>query len=58
MGDNSRNIEKIYDFLKNIEDKELKEKYLKIILVLLEKGYFHGLAGIPVVKSRVSNIDG
>ena len=58
MGNNSRNIEKIYDFLKNIEDKELKEKYLKIILVLLEKGYFPGLAGIPVVKSRVSNIDG
>ncbi|MFW5976582.1 MAG: citrate/2-methylcitrate synthase [Bacillota bacterium] len=58
MSKNTEMIEKIHEFLLNIEDEELKEKYSKMILTLLEKGYFPGLAGIPVVKSRVSNIDG
>lgn len=55
---NSELIKKIYNYLLNIEDKKLKDKFSKIILTLLEKGYFPGLAGIPVVKSRVSHIDG
>ena len=58
MGDSSPKVEKIYDFLSNIDDEETKERYSKMILTLLEKGYFPGLAGIPVVKSTVSNIDG
>lgn len=48
----------IYQNLMNIEDSDKKEKYTRIIITLLEKGYFPGLAGIPVVKSRVSYVDG
>jgi len=51
-------IDRIYDLLLNIDDDDLREKYSQIILTLLEKGYFPGLVGVPVVKSRVSNIDG
>ncbi len=52
------NLKEIYDHLFNIEDEEIRNKYSDIILTLLEKGYFPGLAGIPVVKSRVSYVDG
>ncbi len=55
---NSELVKKIYNYLLNIEDEGLKNKFSRIILTLLEKGYFPGLAGIPVVKSRVSHIDG
>ena len=58
MSDKKETIKDIYERLQGIEDEELQEKYIKIILTLLEKGYFPGLAGIPVVKSRVSKVDG
>ncbi|MFW5985439.1 MAG: citrate/2-methylcitrate synthase [Halanaerobiaceae bacterium] len=58
MADEKKTIKKIYEHLLEIEDQEIQEKYTRIILTLLEKGYFPGLAGIPVVKSRVSRVDG
>lgn len=51
-------FKEIYQNLMDIEDEEKREKYTRIILTLLEKGYFPGLEGIPVVKSRVSYVDG
>lgn len=49
---------RIRDLLADIEDEKLKEQYCRLILTLLEKGYFPGLAGVPVSKSAVSSIDG
>lgn len=58
MSKNIDIINEIYNFLLNIENEGKKENYTRMIMTLLKKGYFPGLAGIPVVKSRVSNIDG
>lgn len=44
--------------LSKIEDKKTKDNYLQLISTLLEKGYFPGLEGVPIVKSSISNIDG
>lgn len=49
---------KILELLNGIMDPEIKEKYKQIIFTLLEKGYFPGLAGIPIIKSAISHIDG
>lgn len=49
---------KIQDLLSDVKDQKLKEQYTQLIFTLLEKGYFPGLAGVPVVKSGISNIDG
>lgn len=51
-------FEKVKSFLADMDNQEVKESYLQIIITLLEKGYFPGLAGIPVVKSGISQIDG
>ena len=44
--------------LTKLNDKQLEEKYMKLIRTLLEKGYFPGLEGVPVAKSSISYIDG
>src|SRR5690554_3389077 len=49
---------RIKELLSDIKDPGLKEKYRQLILTLLEKGYFPGLAGVPVIKSGISHIDG
>lgn len=51
-------VNRIKELLSEIEDTELKNKYEQIIFTLLEKGYFPGLAGIPVIKSAISHING
>ena len=50
--------DKLNILLDHIEDKEKKDHYFRLILTLLEKGYFPGLAEVPVVKSSISHIDG
>jgi citrate synthase len=50
--------EKIQALLAHIEQPEQKEHYARLISTLLEKGYFPGLAEVPVVKSSISHIDG
>ena len=50
--------EKIQALLEHVEDQEQREHYTRLITTLLEKGYFPGLAEVPVVKSAVSHIDG
>lgn len=51
-------INRIRELLSGIEDNERKKKDEQIIYTLLEKGYFPGLDGIPVIKSAISHIDG
>lgn len=50
--------EKILNLLEYIEDPEKKDHYFRLISTLLEKGYFPGLAEVPIVKSSISHIDG
>jgi citrate synthase len=50
--------DKILRLLEDIDDREKKEHYFRLISTLLEKGYFPGLAEVPVVKSSISHIDG
>ncbi|MGE5583292.1 MAG: citrate/2-methylcitrate synthase [Bacillota bacterium] len=50
--------EKLSKLLEEIEDPEQKAHYFRLISTLLEKGYFPGLAEVPVVKSSISHIDG
>ncbi len=50
--------EKINNLLEHIEDQGQKEHYFRLIFTLLEKGYYPGLAEVPVVKSSISHIDG
>jgi citrate synthase len=50
--------EKLNKLLDHIEDKECQAHYFRLISTLLEKGYFPGLAEVPVVKSSISHIDG
>ncbi|MCL6589084.1 MAG: citrate/2-methylcitrate synthase [Firmicutes bacterium] len=50
--------EKIKCLLEDIDDPEKKDHYFRLISTLLEKGYFPGLAEVPVVKSSISHIDG
>ncbi|HEX3045464.1 MAG TPA: citrate/2-methylcitrate synthase [Bacillota bacterium] len=50
--------EKINNLLEYIDDPEKKDHYFRLISTLLEKGYFPGLAEVPVVKSSISHIDG
>lgn len=50
--------EKINSLIEHIEDCETREQYFRLISTLLEKGYFPGLAEVPIVKSSVSHIDG
>ena len=49
---------KVNLLLEHLEDPEQKAHYSRLILTLLEKGYFPGLAEVPVVKSSISHIDG
>ncbi|MFW6264650.1 MAG: citrate/2-methylcitrate synthase [Bacillota bacterium] len=49
---------KIQELLKELKDPKVKEQYTQLIFTLLEKGYFPGLAGVPVVKSGISFVDG
>ena len=49
---------KILDLLEHIQNEEQKKHYFRLISTLLEKGYFPGLAEVPVVKSAISHIDG
>src|SRR5690606_27321936 len=49
---------RVDELLSDVKDPELKEKYRYLILTLLEKGYFPGLEGVPVIKSGISHIDG
>lgn len=54
-----RHIEdKIQALLAHIADPEQKDHYSRLISTLLEKGYFPGLAEVPIVKSSISHIDG
>jgi citrate synthase len=50
--------EKINSLLEHLEDLNKKDHYFRLISTLLEKGYFPGLAEVPVVKSSISHIDG
>lgn len=50
--------EKINNLLAHIEDPKTKAHYSRLISTLLEKGYFPGLAEVPIVKSAISHIDG
>jgi citrate synthase len=50
--------EKINHLLEHIDDAECREHYFRLISTLLEKGYFPGLAEVPIVKSSISHIDG
>lgn len=50
--------EKIQALLAQIEDPEQRDHYTRLISTLLEKGYFPGLAEVPIVKSAISHIDG
>jgi citrate synthase len=50
--------EKILRLLEDIDDQEQREHYSRLISTLLEKGYFPGLAEVPVIKSSISHIDG
>lgn len=49
---------KIYALLEQISEQDKKDHYFRLISTLLEKGYFPGLAEVPVVKSAISHIDG
>lgn len=50
--------DKILNLLADIDNEEVKQHYYRLISTLLEKGYFPGLAEVPVVKSSISHIDG
>ncbi len=50
--------EKILNVLGHIGEEEKRDHYFRLISMLLEKGYFPGLAEVPVVKSSISHIDG
>ena len=50
--------EKLNRLLEYVDDPKKKEHYYRLISTLLEKGYFPGLAEVPVVKSAISHIDG
>ena len=50
--------EKLKLLLEHIDDPEKQEHYARLISTLLEKGYFPGLAEVPIVKSSISHIDG
>jgi citrate synthase len=50
--------EKLVALLEHIADSDQKAHYTRLISTLLEKGYFPGLAEVPIVKSAVSHIDG
>ncbi len=50
--------DKLNKLLEHIGDPDQKEHYFRLISTLLEKGYFPGLAEVPVVKSSISHIDG
>ncbi len=50
--------DKINSLLDHIENRETKDHYFRLISTLLEKGYFPGLAEVPIVKSSISHIDG
>jgi citrate synthase len=50
--------DKILSLLEHIDDPEKKDHYFRLISTLLEKGYFPGLAEVPIVKSAISHIDG
>ena len=50
--------EKLNKLLEHIDDQECQAHYFRLISTLLEKGYFPGLAEVPVVKSSISHIDG
>lgn len=50
--------EKLNKLLEHIADEKQKGHYARLISTLLEKGYFPGLAEVPIVKSSVSHIDG
>ena len=49
---------RVDELLSEVKEPDLKEKYRQLILTLLEKGYFPGLEGVPVIKSGISHIDG
>ncbi|MFW6269921.1 MAG: citrate/2-methylcitrate synthase, partial [Bacillota bacterium] len=49
---------KIKDLLSEVKNPKIKEQYAHLIYTLLEKGYFPGLAEVPVVRSSISHIDG
>ncbi len=49
---------KIQELLSELKNPELKEQYTQLIFTLMEKGYYPGLAGVPVIKSSISHIDG
>src|SRR5690554_4097663 len=51
-------LTKIKDFLSDVKDPVQQEHYTRLIATLLEKGYFPGLAGVPVARSSISHIDG
>ncbi|PRX32546.1 citrate synthase [Orenia metallireducens] len=42
----------------NITEERIKKEYSEIMVTLFDKGYFPGLKGIPIVESKISNIDG
>lgn len=50
--------DKINSLLEHIEELETRDRYFRLISTLLEKGYFPGLAEVPIVKSSISHIDG
>jgi citrate synthase len=49
---------KLNELLSHITDPDQRAHYTRLITTLLEKGYFPGLAEVPVVKSAISHIDG
>lgn len=49
---------KLTQLLEHIKDPKQKDHYFRLISTLLEKGYFPGLAEVPIVKSSISHIDG
>ncbi|HOJ76543.1 MAG TPA: citrate/2-methylcitrate synthase [Bacillota bacterium] len=51
-------LDKLNMLLEHIEDPKQKQHYFRLISTLLEKGYFPGLAEVPIVKSSISHIDG
>ena len=50
--------DKLLALLEHIGEEEKKQHYFRLISTLLEKGYFPGLAEVPIVKSSISHIDG
>ncbi len=50
--------EKLNALLEHITNQDQRAHFARLIETLLEKGYFPGLAEVPVVKSAISHIDG